>query len=77
MLNYIIAQGAAPNFWHKFYDIDPGEVGLHPVHSVHKTPEGIGVQKTYTEKEFNTAIKDCELLNKRYPDKGYAVVRML
>lgn len=77
MFGFIIAQYAAPGYWDKHYDVDPGETGLHSVHSIHRTSEGLGIQKVYTEKEHRKAIEDCNSLNNRHPGKGYAVVRVL
>ena len=77
MLNYIIAQYASPSHWGDHYDIDPGYTGLHHIHSVHRTPEGIGIKSRYTEEDYQQALLDCENLNRRYPKKGYAVVRSL
>lgn len=76
-MNFIIAENAAEGFWDKHYDVDPGVSGLHHVYSAHRTIEGSSVQKIYTESEFKKAVADCVELNKRFPNKGHAVVRAL
>ena len=74
---YIIAQHAAEGHWENHFDIDPNLTGLHSVYSVHKSTEGSNVKPIYTVNEFDEALEDCSLLNKAYPSKGYAVVRVL
>ena len=74
---YIIAEHVVEGHWENHYDIDPGESGLHTVHSAHRTIEGQSLKAIYNLNEFDLAVKDCDNLNKRFPNKGYGVVRSL
>ena len=77
MARFIIAQHAADGHWQNHYKTNPNMCGLHSVHSIHASIEGCSLQSFYQEDEHKLAVDDCIDLNKRFPNKGYAVVLML